>query len=118
MQPYDLKVHANQQDGRPICIEVRPRAGTWAPFFAAVLASENDAVNPTIMIGPRGRPTLSGGLTMTGSCLSDNGRYWIMFAGNEATPTMSYYVGCNTMPSQLVFGVNNGQPQFQAMLKK
>ena len=118
VEPYDLKVHANPLVGRPICIEVRPRAGTWAPFFAAVPASERGEVNTTIMIGPRGRPTLSGGLTMTGSCLSQDGKFLIVYAGNEATPTMSYYVGCDLMPSQLAFGVYNGQPQFQVMLKK
>ena len=34
------------------------------------------------------------------------------FVGDECTPTQSYYVLCRALPSQLVFGVNNGKPQF------
>ena len=49
---------------------------------------------------------------MTGDVASDDGRWWIMFAGNEATPTLSYYVFVEQLPSELAFGVHNGQPQY------
>ena len=57
--------------------------------------------------------TLGGGaLFNTGACLSDDGQWWIMFAQNEATPTQSYFLFVDQIPSQVAFGVHNGKPQY------
>ena len=96
---------------RRTCSRVRPRAGSWAPFFAAIPIGERDAVKPHIMHGPANRVPTGGMIIMTVT-LSDDGRWWIMFAGNEATPTLSYYVFVEQLPSELAFGVHNGQPQY------
>ena len=45
---------------KKIAIEVRPRAGLWAPFVAAIPLSEKEFVKPMIMAGPRDVPTGSG----------------------------------------------------------
>jgi hypothetical protein len=49
---------------------------------------------------------------MSGSGTSDDGAWYFHFAQNEATPTQSYFILCNELPSKLVFGVMNGQPQY------
>jgi hypothetical protein len=111
--PYSIKVHQHKQDGRQkFVVEVRPRAGTWAPFVAAVPAGEKASVNPAIMHGPQGRVPTSGVLWASGSGTSDDAAWWFMFAGNEATPTQSYFIFCDRLPSRFVFGVYRGQPQY------
>ena len=113
VMPYLLQVHTAQvETSRNYSIEVRPRAGTWAPFFAAIPIAEKGSVNPYIMLGPSSRPTGSGMLFMSGEGTTADGAWWMMFAQNEATPTQSYYINCDTLPSKLAFGVNGGRPQF------
>jgi hypothetical protein len=51
-------------------------------------------------------------LVNKGECTSHDGQWWMMFAQNEATPTQSYYVSVDKLPSQIAFGVHNGQPQY------
>lgn len=109
--PYVLKVHENSGDKR-YAIEVRPRAGVWAPFFAAVPFTEKDTVCPSIMIGPRDVPTDCGMLVNTGKAPNDDRNWWVMFAGNQANPTTSYYVWCRSLPTQLAFGVQGGEPSY------
>jgi len=113
VQPYALSVHTIALQGASrFAIEVRPRAGTWSPFIAAVPNDEKDRVSPHILHGPRGIVPQGGSLFNTGTGTSDNGDWHFMFAQNEATPTQSYFVFCNELPSKLVFGVMNGQPQY------
>ena len=113
VDPYHLQVHDNQAGDRPFAIEVRPRAGVWAPFIAAIPIKEKDEVDPSIMIGASGVPTGTGMLTGRGNDgPTDDNKFWMLIAGNQATPTQSYYVWCKTMPSQLIFGVSGGPPQF------
>ena len=112
VQPFHVHVHENQPGNKPFAIEVRPRAGVWAPFLACIPNNEKDIVQPNIMIGPRDVPTNSGMLTNCGEGTSPDGAMWIMNAGNQATPTESYYVWCNKLPSTLVFGVNGRAPQY------
>ena len=113
---YFLKVHDQPKDRR-YAIEVRPRAGVWAPFFAAVPAAEKDAVDASLMVGPRDFPTDAGMLVNTGEAQSDDGKWWVMFAGNQANPTTSYYVWCRTLPSQFAFGVNGRPPRYLVNMK-
>jgi len=109
--PYFLKVHQNAGSKR-YAIELRPRAGVWAPFFAAVPSDEKERVQPSIMVGPRDVPTKSGMLVNTGKAESDDGHWWVMYAGNQASPTTSYYVWCRELPTRLAFGVNGRPPKY------
>lgn len=117
VDPFYINVHNQQNGDKPIAIEVRPRAGVWAPFVAAIPSSEKDNVDPNIMIGPSNVPTSSGMLVNTGTGNSQDDRYWVMVAGNQATPTQSYYIWCKELPSELLFGVNNGSPQYRVQLQ-
>jgi hypothetical protein len=116
VEPYYLRIHAGQPGDRPFAIEVRPRAGVWAPFLAAIPIDEKDQVDPWIMIGPRDIPTNSGMLVNTGAERSGDGKLWLMGAGNQATPTESYYIWCKTLPKVLIFGVSGRPPQYQVSL--
>ena len=113
LEPFTIQIHRdNSAVYHPLTIEVRPREGTWSPFFAAVPLSEKDRVQPHITHGPRGQVPQGGALLNTGEAPSSNDAWWVMFAQNEATPAQSYYIHCNELPSRLAFGVNGGRPQF------
>ena len=114
--PYQLTIHRTPGRAKPIAIEVRPRAGVWAPFLAGIPLSEKDKVDPFIMIGPRDLPTDTGMLMNTGTGPAPDGKMWLMNAGNQSTPTESYYIWCKELPSRLLFGVNGRQPQFLVTL--
>ena len=118
VEPFYIKVHNNHVGDKKFAIEVRPRAGVWAPFFAAIPFSEKENVSPSIMIGPRDVIPSAGMLTNCGEGSTDDNKFWIMFAGNQSTPTQSYFIFCKTMPTELAFGVNGGQPQFHVHLNK
>ena len=110
MEPYALTVRPTG-DGR-YAIEVRPRAGTWSPFFAAVPLKNKDVLDPIMMHGPRGFVPTGSVLANSGETQSADGQSWIMYANNEATPTQSYFVFCNQLPTRLGFGVK-GDPDQQ-----
>lgn len=113
LAPYSLQLHRlDSQPDRAHVIEVRPRAGTWSPFFAAVPLAEKEKLKPSISHGPCGRVPNGVVLFSTGQGPSDDNNWWMMFAQNEATPTQSYFMHCSELPSQLAFGVHNGQPQY------
>jgi len=114
VQPFHLQVHRLAGRSKPIAIEVRPRAGVWAPFIAGIPLSEKEDVQPFIMIGPREVPSDSGMLTNCGEGPSPDNSMWLLYAGNQSTPTESYYIWCKELPSRLVFGVNGREPQFTA----
>jgi len=115
VEPYALTTHklGKQYGVERYAIEVRPRAGTWAPFLGAIPLNEKDHVSPVLMHGPARRIPRGGMLSYTGRMISDDGRWWEVFAGNEATPTQSYYILCRKLPSLLVFGVHEGSPQYR-----
>jgi hypothetical protein len=115
LDPYDYQVHVRQYpDGMRIVLEVRPRAGTWVPFCAAILIEERERVQPSIWHGPRGVAGVDQPahvLMNCGESPSTDGKYWMMFAGNEATPTQSYFISLRQPPSRVFFGIHNG-PMF------
>jgi len=113
VEPYALTVH---QLGEQYAIEVRPRAGTWSPFFAAIPMNEKDSVAPRLHHGAAKRaPTLAIATILYSSreMVSDDGKLWLLGAANEATPTQSYYLICRQLPTFLCFGVDGAEPQYQ-----
>lgn len=115
VDPFEITLH-RASDPR-IAIELRPRAGSWAPFFAAIPAGEQTAVDPTLGHGPAKRLPGAYMLMSTGEFTSQDGLWFIKFAGNEATPTQSYFVFCKELPSLLIFGVQAGV-QYQVSPKQ
>jgi len=114
LDPYALKIHESSKPGNTCyAIEVRPRAGTWSPFFTAIPLNEKENVSPFLHYGPAKRNPLNEQVLFTNltgyRCWpSADGKWWIESAVNEATPTQSYYIICNRLPSHLVFGVDGG----------
>jgi hypothetical protein len=116
LAPYIFKVHDVNEGDKNKVIEIRPRAGSWTPFFAAIPLNEKDSVSPTFMNGPKDRVTSSGALWNTGQGASNDNKWWAFSADNEASPYRSYYIHCKKLPSVLTFGVNGTQPQYQVKL--
>lgn len=105
MAPYHLIVHPRSDPSACLVIEVRPRAGSWAPFVAAIPMEETERVNPIILHGPAGRiPSMCAISVRTGT--SDGWHFSV--SPSEATPTMSYYIFCAEAPSKLLFGAGDG----------
>jgi len=104
LEPYHLHVHQLPDDSECKCvIEVRPRAGSWGPFIAAIPVSEKDRASPSIVHGPKGTIPSSCIIGISEGCSPD--RFWCYIIGSEeATPTRSYYVQCKELPSRLLFG--------------
>ena len=111
IEPYSLHIHERISETRRYWIEVRPRAGTWSPFIAAIPLEEKERVDPDIRRGPGGRIP-QGSSSLSGYTDGRNGQWWAMSAQDEATPTQSYYVGCRELPSELMFGVRGGEPKY------
>lgn len=119
MQPYYIHVHRDPKLPKPFIIEVRPRAGVWDPFIAAIPLVEKDIVNPHLLIGPRDMPTSHGFIIKyADDGPSSDGTLWLMCGSDQATPTRSYYINCKTLPSELSFGANGRSPQYTVVLKK
>jgi len=110
VEPYAVAVHQPRE--QPV-IEVRPRSGTWSPFICGIPIAEKDIISPHLGFGAAKRIPDAFILISCGEGASSAGNLWVMTAGNEATPTQSYYVFCNKLPSLLIFGVNGGHPQYQ-----
>jgi len=123
IKPYVITVHKlNRSDEIKLAIEVRPRAGTWSPFLAAVPIDEKNRTLPNTLPklyhGPANRTDFGVGILFgVREGVSSNGKLWMISADNEATPTQSYYIICKELPSFLLFGVNRGQPQYKVTLK-
>ncbi|HSH64733.1 MAG TPA: toll/interleukin-1 receptor domain-containing protein [Bacteroidia bacterium] len=116
LEPYTVETRKTV-DGRN-AIEVRPRAGTWAPFFFGIPLSEKARVNATILKGPKGTVPTRGILTNYGELQSTDKSWWIIYADDEATPTVSYYLLCTELPTRICFGVADGQPQYVVTIKQ
>lgn len=111
IDPYEIVQHPAHNKWSFV-LEVRPRAGTWAPFIACVPLSEQGKVQLHIQRGPRGRVTDGGVLTMVRTGTTSDGQWHFHGAGDEATPTLSYFLFMEEKPSRILFGVDSGSPQY------
>jgi hypothetical protein len=111
IEPYFIKVHKQGAPFAAFCIEVRPRAGAWSPFFVALPIAEKDSVAPVVFRGGAGH-IATGAIGFGGEEVTMNGALWTVWRQEEATPTQSYYVHCKALPSFLMFGQYNAQPQY------
>ncbi len=115
IEPYSIQTHVLPPgSGKKAAIEVRPRAGCWSPFVAAVPAAESARVNLIIARGAPGRvPEGFGVLFDTLRDTTADGAWYFIRSAAEATPTQSYYLFCDEMPTRIRFGVFDGEPQFE-----
>lgn len=107
IQPYTIDIRRLPLG--KYAIELRPRAGTWAPFFCAVPLNEKEKIKPIILSGPKGIVPSGGLLFMPVNGVSNDGQWWCMSARDEATPTISYFLICDELPSRVLFGVIGGE---------
>lgn len=118
VEPYDLTVHTIQDEkNQTYAIEIRPRAGSWSPFFAAIPAEEKNLL-PGIPLrpGPKGQvqvATKYTGMLSRSHGESTDRNWWVEKINFEVTPTQSCYLFLKRLPSALKFGVNFGHPQYQ-----
>jgi hypothetical protein len=111
-EPYVLTLHKSV--GGDNVIEVRPRAGTWSPFIMAIPANEIEEDKVRIMHGPKSLVPNGGSLNNTLEGVCDQPAGWkFKQAGNEATPTQSYYLFCKKMPSEIIFGQATSEEKYK-----
>ncbi len=111
VEPYDLRIHDFKVWARTVAIEVRPLAGTWSPFVAAIPFHENTFVKIGVIRGASGTPPVGGGISFgDAEGQSTDKKWWIFRSTQEATPTQSFYIICDKLPSVLIFG-REGSPQ-------
>jgi pimeloyl-ACP methyl ester carboxylesterase len=97
-------------------IEVGPHEGVWCPFLAAIPSGEKNQVGLEIRRCPKGNMP-SGGVQMDiahirTKGISDDGLWYFISQGDEATPSYSYFITCRALPTVLVFGVDGGHPRY------
>jgi TIR domain len=114
IDPFEIKLHRLPKQ---FLIEVRPRAGIWTPFLAAIPITEKDNVKPELAFGPSGRPPGASMISVRQPRPSLDGNMWVLLAENEANPTHSYFVVCESLPTALVFGSIDG-PKFKVETAK
>jgi hypothetical protein len=108
IDPYHVKVES--KNGKNV-IEIRPRAGNWSPFFVAIPPGEKQHVNPKLRYNNQGVMH-----SYMDGFLNDPWAGWtFQGAADAASPSHSYYLYCDNLPSRLVFGDLNG-PMFQISL--
>jgi len=112
VQPYHMKIHSIDKRENKYALEVRPRAGVWSTFIIAIPFTEKDKVSPHIRHGSSNKVPGTSILHSSGKGQSNDGKWYHMNAGNEASPTQSYYMLCKELPSKIIFGVNGGAPQY------
>ncbi len=96
-------------NGNERCIiEVRPRAGVWSPFIAAIPVTDGRELIEDISCGPSGQPPMGDSLFGMIEGISDDGQWVYRGAQNQATPIQSYYIFCRRKPSRLLFGSHDG----------
>lgn len=103
VDPFVIRTH-ERSGSRPWVIEIRPRADTWSPFFAAIPIHERGSVEPKLVHGPRDSiPTISA-MILHPPHPDPTGEWWVLPAGNQASPTMSYFLSCANLPTKIAFG--------------
>jgi hypothetical protein len=111
IKPFMLAQHPAPEPFR-VVIEVRPRAGSWFPFMAAIPVAEKERTGMALRSGPRGRvPPFAGVVFSGGSGVSEDGQWYFEQGGEEGTPTRSYYLFFKEMPTKFAFGQPNTEGQ-------
>lgn len=84
-----------------LCLEIRPRAGSWAPFVAAVPLAEKSKLLG-IRPGPKGAIPQAFSMVGYGTGETADVSYWGM--SNEISPAISAFIMFREKPSKLLVG--------------
>lgn len=107
--PFEYTVHEVTGQQFKFIVELRPRAGVWAPCFVAVPMDEVERTRFMVPVfarlGPRGEAPRR--LSMSGASVhpSADGKLMLCELEEECTPTKSLFAYFSELPSMLVFGV-------------
>lgn len=106
LEPFYIQIH--EKSPSQFFIEIRPRAGTWHPFFVTIPKEEKELVGGSLWIAPAGRPDLLIKIfcslgPLEGSPAGDSDR-WAFGLQEDITPAKSAFLMCNVLPSNIVFG--------------
>ncbi|MDP2872600.1 MAG: hypothetical protein Q8P31_08700 [Bacillota bacterium] len=119
LAPYALAIHQWGRDrASQQAIEIRPRAGSWGPFVAAIPAAETDQVQPQLRYGPRGQAAVGVAAVDPGAAGGEqNGEWYEMRAAAPADRYNSYFLHHAHAPSVLRFGAEGGYTQYTVRLR-
>ena len=112
IDPFEVFLHNFSEVGRGYVIEMRPRAGTWAPFLCAIPFNEKEKVSPRIFRAARGKVPMAYAIMGVMEGVSDDNNWWFLSCQEEATPTMSYFLQCEKLPSEVIFGDFESKTKF------
>jgi hypothetical protein len=101
---------ADKETGCKFMIELGPRIGIWSPFKVGIPLVETESVNPRLRHGPRGHRVEDSAL-FNYEIWEHQQASWYS-AANEANQHMSYFLLCDAMPTNLIFGTRNGGPLY------
>ena len=108
ISPFEHKVHKVTGQQFKFLVELRPRAGVWAPCFVAVPMDEVERTRYMVPVlarlGPRGEVPRS--LNFDGASVhpSADGKFMLCELEEECTPTKSLFAYFSELPSMLAFG--------------
>ncbi len=105
LHPFVFKIH--DIGSERVAVEVRPRAGVWSPFQCVIPLNEKDSVKPNVLRGAKG--SIPNACCLSSVMISEDAKQnlWSHRSNDEATPSQSYYICCNNMPSFIAFGDAN-----------
>lgn len=113
--PYGFTLHRLPEGG--FAIEMRPRSGTWSPFLCAIPLNEKDDVQPQIRRGAKGMVPDVVMLFDVREGTTNDQQWWFTTCGQEATPSMSYYLFCKKLPSRIHFGKDASEHRYTVFYK-
>lgn len=103
LEPYSFEYRGPMFNKQ--VIEIRPRVGTWAPFYCGVPIGEKNIVRPIVRKGPKGHVPPIAGIVIGGfEKESIDKEWWMIGQTGEVTPTMSCLFYFDELPSELIFG--------------
>lgn len=112
LEPFVVKEYEFPPDrnGYRHLLVMRPRVGTWNPFFCAIPEEEQEDVAPKMSVGstkypPKAIPQVCVMFMVRQGTLEHQGqRYWCYESSSDVTPMKGIFMACKTLPSIVHFG--------------
>jgi hypothetical protein len=118
--PYLIKSYPYKDSDNEVqtVLEFKPNKGVWVPFFLAIPIEQYEAREYSISYGPSGVvPTAFGIMGYLETNSTDN-KYHIFKYDSSVGNEYSAYLFCSEIPTEVVFGIFNGEPQYSISLRK
>jgi len=126
LEPYECTIHPVMQtpwgDVHPV--EMRPRAGHWAPCFVGVPVPEFEKTRLLVplyaSIGPKGyppKPSRNVGEVSNAQGTTSDYAYRTCTYDEECTPTRSLFAYFTSLPTEVIFGGSHEKSVFAVSLQ-